>query len=98
MLANWGEFEESHVSEWELICFPKDEGLKENHKGGKGSLEMTFCSHKDVTAFRGWKLKLVKCSLMKKGLVEEFLTLVVILFCYQLLFVWLGFFVDQVLF
>lgn len=97
MLVNWGDIEESHMSEWELICFPKDEGLKENHKEGKGSLDMSFYSQKDVTVCRGCKLKLVKFSLMKKGIVDEFLTLVVILSHHWLLFVWLGFFVDQVL-
>ncbi|KAK2534697.1 hypothetical protein Q9966_007328 [Columba livia] len=76
MLVNWGDIEESHMSEWELICFPKDEGLKENHKEGKGSLDMSFYSQKDVTVCRGCKLKLVKFSLMKKGIVDEFLTLV----------------------
>lgn len=54
------------MSEWKLICLPKAEGLEENHKKGQGSLETSSYCHKNVTAFRGWKLKLVKFSLVKK--------------------------------
>lgn len=64
------------MSEWKLICLPKAEGLKENHKKGQGSLETSSYCHKNVTAFRGWKLKLVKFSLVKKCILDEFLTLV----------------------
>lgn len=64
------------MSEWKLICLPKGEGVEENHKKGKGSLEMRLYSNKDVTAFRAWKLKPVKFSLINKCILDEFLTLV----------------------
>lgn len=63
------------MSEWKLICLPKGEALEENHKKGKGSLEMSLHSHKDITAFRDWRLKLVKFSLMKKCILDGFLNL-----------------------
>jgi len=61
---------------WKLICLPKGEGLEENHKKGNGSLETSLYSPKDITAFRGWKLKPVKFRLVKKYILDEFLTFV----------------------
>lgn len=63
------------MSKWKLICFSEGEGF-ENHKKEKGSLGTSLCSHKDATAFKGWKPKPVKFSLIKKSTLDEFLTLV----------------------